>query len=264
MSRISNSLQPLTIGNVVSASLQLYRSHLKTYLGIAATAHLWILVPIYGWAKYAQLHGVIARLAFQELINQPESADTAKRKLQPLMWSFWVIGLRVSLWMFGIYFVVAFAGILLAGFLGAVLGVAGGVIGGILVVIGLIVSLIRVYSRLVVAELPLAVEEGINGGQSLKRSWEITQSAIFRIQGVVLVASVVTFPLIAVFNYLPNLLQIGLDPESPLYLLLTIVGIITSLIGSALITPFWQALKAVLYFDLRNRREGFGLQLGDR
>lgn len=25
--------------------------------------------------------------------------------------------------------------------------------------------------------------------------------------------------------------------------------------------PFWQALKAVLYFDLRSRREGLGLQL---
>jgi hypothetical protein len=28
-----------------------------------------------------------------------------------------------------------------------------------------------------------------------------------------------------------------------------------------LILPFWQTIKAVLYFDLRSRREGLGLQL---
>ncbi len=264
MSRSSSSLQPLTIGNVVSASLQLYRSHLKTYLGIAAIAHLWLLVPIYGWAKYAQLSGVISRLAFQELINQPESADTAKRQLQPLKWSFWVIGIRVSLWMLGVYLGAAIVGGILLAILSAVLGPAGAGIGMILLVVAVIVSLIRVYSRLVVAELPLAVEAGVNGAQSVKRSWEITKSAIVRIQGVVLVAILVTLPLIAVFNYLPSLLQIGMDPESSTYQMLTLIGFITSLIGGTLVMPFWQALKAVLYFDLRNRREGLGLNLRDR
>jgi hypothetical protein len=264
MSRSSSPLQPLSIGNVVSAALQLYRSHLKTYLGIAAIAHFWLIVPVYGWAKYAQLGGVISRLAFQELINQPESTDTAKHKLKPLMWSFWVVSIRVTIWLFGIYIGVAFVGGLLAALLGAVLGPVGGGIGLALLVIGLIVALIRVYSRLVVAEVPLAVEDNINAGESLSRSREITKSAIGRIQGVVLVAGLVSFPLMAVCNYFPNIVQIGMDTESVLYNVLTLVGFLTSLLGGTLVMPFWQALKAVLYFDLRNRREGLGLQLRDR
>ena len=264
MSRSSSSPQPLSIGNVVSAALQLYRSHFKTYLSIAAIAHLWILVPIYGWAKYAQLSGVLSRHAFQELMNQPESTDTAKRKLEPLMWSFWGISIRVTLWMMVIYFGAAIVGGVLLAILAAVLGPIGTGLGIVLLTIGVIVGLIRVYSRLVVAELPLAVEEGINGVQSLGRSRDITKSAVGRIQGVVFVASLVSLPLIVVFNYLPSFLRIGMDRTSPLYLLLTIMGFITSLIGGTLVMPFWQTLKAVLYFDLRNRREGLGLNLRDR
>ena len=33
--------------------------------------------------------------------------------------------------------------------------------------------------------------------------------------------------------------------------------------GLALIAPFWQTVKAVIYYDLRSRREGLGLQLRD-
>ncbi|MDZ8064164.1 MAG: hypothetical protein RMY64_00785 [Nostoc sp. DedQUE08] len=32
----SGQIQPLSIGNVVSAAVRLYRSHLKTYLNLAA------------------------------------------------------------------------------------------------------------------------------------------------------------------------------------------------------------------------------------
>jgi hypothetical protein len=36
-----------------------------------------------------------------------------------------------------------------------------------------------------------------------------------------------------------------------------------SFVGGALILPFGQTVKAVVYYDLRSRREGLGLQLRD-
>lgn len=33
--------------------------------------------------------------------------------------------------------------------------------------------------------------------------------------------------------------------------------------GGVLILPFWQTVKAVVYYDLRSRHEGLGLQLRD-
>ena len=39
-------VQPLSVGNVVSVGLRLYRSHFKQYVGVALIATLWILPPI--------------------------------------------------------------------------------------------------------------------------------------------------------------------------------------------------------------------------
>ena len=95
---------PITVGNVVSAALVLYRSHLKTYLRLASIAYLWILVPVYGWAKYLAISGTISRLAFQELIGQPESIRDARRHTKPRLWSFFLVAFLVGLMLSGVTF----------------------------------------------------------------------------------------------------------------------------------------------------------------
>jgi hypothetical protein len=262
-------IQPLSIGNVVSAAVRLYRSHLKTYLNLAAIAHLWILVPIYGWAKYAAISGLISRLAFGELIYQPESVEAARSHVNPRLWSFLRVGFQIGISLLVIYFGLAIVGGIVGGLLGVVLGTILGSTGVvvattlaiILMVCILLLGLTWYYSRWVIAEVPLAVEENINGGESVARSWELTKGSVFRIQGVVLVSFIVTLPLVLVLNYLPSIFLIRLESGSAIYSIVSFISWIGSLIGGILIMPFWQALKAVLYLDLRSRREGLGLQL---
>jgi hypothetical protein len=266
----SGQIQPLSIGNVVSAAVRLYRSHLKTYLNLAAIAHLWVLVPVYGWAKYAAISGLISRLAFGELIYQPESVQTARSHVNPRLWSFLRVAFQVGISLLIIYIGLAIVGGVLAGLIGVALA---GILGssGIIVVttlaiivtagIILLLGLTWFYSRWIVAEVPLAVEENINGGESVARSWDLTKASVFRIQGIVLVAFIVTLPLVFVLNYIPSLFLIRLEPGTAIYSIVYIISVIGSLIGGVLVMPFWQALKAVLYLDLRSRREGLGLQL---
>ncbi|MBE8968324.1 hypothetical protein IQ277_19495 [Nostocales cyanobacterium LEGE 12452] len=265
----SGQIQPLSIGNVVSAAVRLYRSHLKTYLNLAAIAHLWVLVPVYGWAKYAAISGLISRLAFGELIYQPESVQTARSHVNPRLWSFLRVAFQVAISLLIIYLGLAIVGGVLAGLIGVALA---GILGssGIIVVTTLaiivtagiiLLGLTWFYSRWIVAEVPLAVEENINGGESVARSWDLTKASVFRIQGIVLVAFIVTLPLVFVLNYIPNLFLIRLEPGTAIYSIVYIISLIGSLIGGVLVMPFWQALKAVLYLDLRSRREGLGLQL---
>lgn len=264
-----SQIQPLSIGNVVSAAVRLYRSHLKTYLKLALIAHLWIIVPIYGWAKYAAISGLISRLAFGELIYQPESVQAASSHVNLRLWSFLRVAFQVGIFLILIYLGLAFAGGILATVLGLGLGqIFGGSTGVIVTTTSVIIftvivllELTRFYSRWVVAEVPLAVEENINGSESVARSWELTKASVFRIQGVVLVGFVVTLPLLFVLNYIPSLFLIKLEQGSAIYSLVYLISWIGSFIGGILIMPFWQALKAVLYLDLRTRREGLGLQL---
>lgn len=264
-----NPMQPLSIGNVVSAAVRLYRSHLKTYLQLALIAHLWTLVPIYGWAKYAMISGLMSRLAFGELVSQPESVKAARSHVSPRMWSFLRVALQVALYLLVIYIGLAIAGGILAAVLGFVLGaifggtgiLIGTTLSVILVVIIVLLGLTWFYARWAVAEVPLAVEENINGAQSIDRSWELTQTSVIRIQGVVLVAFFVTLPIVLLFNYVPSLLLVRLEQGSTIYWIVYSISFITSLVGGIFVMPFWQTLKAVLYFDLRSRREGLGLQL---
>jgi hypothetical protein len=150
----SAPVQPLSVGNVVSAAFQLYQEHAKEYLQIALYATLWVLLPflvaiagvavflgiqnyallgllipalfvlfVYCLTKYLANSALIVRLAFRELTNQPESLADARRFISPRQWQFLVIALLLFL---------LFTGIMLVVYLGAfilvilILGALGG------------------------------------------------------------------------------------------------------------------------------------------
>ena len=47
-------------------------------------------------------------------------------------------------------------------------------------------------------------------------------------------------------------------------MLLWILNLCLSVLVGAIQLPFWQAVKAVVYYDLRTRKEGLGLKLRAR
>jgi hypothetical protein len=271
-SNLGGSLPPLSIGNVVSTGFRLYKTHFKKHLKLSLVAHLWLLVPFFGWAKYAAAHGLLSRLVFAELIDRPETIGDARLKIDPRKWSFLIVGLQVGFRMVLVYLGLIIVGGLVLGIVGAALGAILGsgsapIVIGSLAVIGiclLILAITWFYSRLVISEVPLAVEESMNSSQSVDRSWSLTEAAVFRVQGVVLVAFVITLPLIFFSSYLPVIFMFSVERGSAVYETLNLIQMITSLLGAAIVMPFWQAIKAVLYYDLRTRREGLDLSLRDR
>jgi hypothetical protein len=270
------AIGPMSVGNVVSAAFVLYRSHLKTYLQLALTAYLWTFIPIYGWAKYTAIAGMISRLAFGELTSQPESVSSARRYVNQRLWSFLRVAFQVGLLLLGIYlglFIVFALTVFLLGVgLGFVLNslfknpVVAAILLGIITILGVVgflFPLIWFVSRWLIAEVPLAVEESINGAQSVARSWELSKNHVRRIQGVVMVAFLVSFPIVMLTSYVPQIFLIQLEPGSSLYWIVYFISLGTSLVGGVFVLPFWQAIKAVLYYDLRSRREGLDLQRRD-
>lgn len=271
-------IRPMSVGNVVSAGLRLYRSHLKTYLNLALYASLWSLVPIYGWAKAAAIGGLISRLAFGELINQPEGVSEARDRVNPRLWDFLVTGILVSLIFFGtvigFYIVLAvIIGITFAiGFGFSSLNPAAFLTLAIISLISFVVFVIAVtwiYGRLIVAEVPLAVEDNISSMETIGRSWKLTKGFVGRIQIIILVSFLISLPLFVLVQVLSAIVQgivaTVIPQESVLFTLFVfVVAYILGLISNIFIMPFWQAIKAVIYYDLRSRREGLGLQLRDR
>lgn len=271
----SSSMQPLSVGNVVTAGIRIYRSHLKQYFLLALKAYVWLLVPVYGWAKFAALSALLARLAFGELVSQPESIDSGTRHVNSKMWQFLVAGLLLFLISFGIIigFGIAVGTIaVIFAALTAARNTVLSIVGVLIFIITLFVALIGMmwlFTRFYVFDLPLAVEDNIDATSTIGRSWELTKGYVWRILGISFVAWLITLPLSIAVQVLSRIIQaiyaVLSRENSPVFALLYAVVIITlSFASGAAILPFWQAVKAVVYYDLRTRREGLGLKLRDR
>jgi hypothetical protein len=223
-------------------------------------------------AKYLANSALISRLAYQELANQPESIGDASPKVLPRLWAYLRIGIEVGLRLLGLYILLAIAGAIVVPFLILLLG------GGrstpnqspliflliFVLIVALVYAMVWFYSRWIISEVPLAVESGLGSMQSVKRSWDLTAAAVGRVQAIVFVAFLVTIPIQAITGYLPNFLYRFVQPNTFAFWIVYLINIGISLIGGVLVLPFWQSIKAVMYYDLRSRREGIDLQLRDR
>lgn len=315
-----NTLPPLTMGNVISAGIQLYRSHFSQYFRIALTATLWALLPLlviipivlffatvqsyfntlgliipafivlffYTTAKYLAASAAIARLAFGDLTHQPETPQQATRYANARTWRFWLVSFLVSLLFFGVFLgLYILAGIIIGVFFASTGGMSmllnpdltqvGAnptpfLVAGLLVLVFIIVFLVFALwlsARLTIAELPLAIEPEVSGAsKSIGRSWELTQKNAWRIASILFVTSLITLPLQlliwAASSLFDGIIGAAFPPESVTFQLLSfLINVAFGLIGSIVLLPLWQSIKAVIYSDLRRRREGMGLQLRD-
>ncbi|NER81595.1 MAG: hypothetical protein F6K42_18930 [Leptolyngbya sp. SIO1D8] len=127
-----------------------------------------------------------------------------------------------------------------------------------------------VQARFCLYDVIIAVETETDATSSITRSWELTQGSALRVLLVLLVAYLVMAPLF-VLALLPFLFTIpffaaapseATDPALAIALLLAFLIFAVLMMLAAVITvPFWQSIKAVLYYDLRSRREGLDIQL---
>ena len=267
----SGQTGPLSVGNVVNASLRIYRDHFKSYFGLAFVGSLWLLVPIYGWAKYSAISALISRLAFGEVREKPETVSDVRREVNPRMWSFLWAGILTFLIYIGVSFVGGIAMFFVGRGAGALFGQNFTLVAAFVVVavIAFFIIYIRIISRLLIVELPLAIENNIGATSAIGRSWELTKGSVGRIQWIVFVGILVSLPITFVGQILSGIVQTVLTAvlgaESGIFFLVySLLIVLLSFASGALVTPFWQAMKAIIYYDLRSRKEGLGLQMRKR
>jgi hypothetical protein len=238
----------------------------------------WLVVTAYCLAKYSTDRAVISRLAYQELTNQPETVPEATQQLIPRTWGFLRLSLLVGLYLSLVFF---FGYILLAIVAGICVGIVAGLnlIGNPLVIVLVslvligalclfILAIIRYYSYWFVAELPMAIESLPLAQTSIRRSRELSKSTVGRIQLIIFIAILITSPISLLGNAPSFVGQIMTNPvlfpdekTQMLGMALVIGGTLLGLISELFVMPFWQVVKSVIYFDLRNRREGSDLIL---
>ena len=272
-------LRPLNVGDVVSAGISLVRAHFKPYLGLSLKAALWYLVPVYGWAKGLMISAQIGRMGFHEIIRQPETVALSLRNVRPRMWSFLGVAMLVGLIQLALNYAISLvAGILLVPLaaIGAA-GAAAAILSGVLIVVMQLVIFAAqtwIQARFWLYDMILAMETEREATESISRSWELTKGSATRVLLVLLVSYLVMAPLYFL-SFVPFLFTIpffaGISTDATAnpalgiaLLLATLAFLVLFFFAVVLSAPFFQSLKAVLYYDLRNRREGLDLQFSDR
>ncbi|MDB9540747.1 DUF975 family protein [Anabaenopsis tanganyikae CS-531] len=222
------------------------------------------------------LISLISRLAFGELVNQPESIPSGQRFVNSRLWEFLVAVLLLFLVGVGLGLGI----VIIFGILGVFWGLifpdensAAVLLLGLITLATLIVVILAclwIIIRLYLVDAVLAIEENVDGVSAISRSWQLTQGYGWRLLLIYFVGSlIITIPAQIMLQVMTSFLQLVFSPfildEYGLYALLYFVFLLLAIIFSisAMILPFYQTLTSVIYYDLRSRREGLGLKLRD-
>jgi len=304
----NNSIEPLNIGNTINTAFRLYRDRFQTYVFFAVRAGLWSLLPlilqlilsqllyqtitpeqgsdiglrlflfpiqIFSAAKSLFNNAVISRLAFQDIIYQPETSGQAEKKVKPKMWRLW--WMQVLIGLLG-------AAIILAISLSLVLVSFIPILGVLLILLAffcLPFFFLWLSARIYIAELPLVIEDNLGSWQAIKRAWHLTKNSAWRIVGLMLIfiaslliisvyllsgalASILFFFSVKIlFFFWVNSSEYWQTlTENPLFfqqMAMFFYGLTTIfLLLNILLVPFWQSLKSVIYNHVLDQKKNDG------
>lgn len=294
---MSYELRALSLGELLDRSFGLYRRHFLLFVGImavpsvvmlvisvvmqllqppardappaadsamvigafAAGAALFALLLVFYWITYAvALGATTAAVADIYRGGSPGVAD-AWRAIRPragrLAWLLILLFVRV----FGV----------LAGFtaLGAAVGTAAAiliappaVVGGLLLILLGMLLCVWLVLRYGVSVAP-AVLEDATASQSIRRSVELTRGHLWRVLVLVVFAAIVSYAALGIFQ-LPFLMAAFMaGPETTTGFWLNMAGVVAGSLAAAFTSPLAVVAMAVLYYDLRVRKEGLDLEL---
>ncbi|MEA5582919.1 DUF975 domain-containing protein [Nodularia harveyana UHCC-0300] len=259
--------KPLDVSKVITAAVRLYRPHIQEYFLLALKALLWLLVPVYGWAKFFALTALISRLAFGELVNQPESIPSGERFVNSRLWQFLFEKLLLLLLFTGVGISLGIIFFLISGLLSPLLiqlnsfvAVAVSVLLISVAVIVISVGFSLTMTRFYLVEVVLAVEENVDSLSAISRTWKLTEGYGWRIWLIYFVWSLITIPVQIAMQVLFEIISVL---SRLLTLLPAIAFVAVIFITIALMLPLYQTITAVVYYEIRSRQEGLGLKLRD-
>lgn len=269
-------LRPLSTGEILDRTFTLYRRNFLLFLGISAIPH--VLVLVLNLVRVSLTASSLPKATLHA--GHVTAAPAAMPSLTGIMAGA-IVGLLVLVVSLVAYLlsqggtVFAVSEIYLGRSVtitesfrrvsGELLNLFGVVmLNGLATLAGficLIIPGIYLLCRLIVC-VPAALVENIGARDSLERSFELTRGNAGRAFVILLLYFAVTFAAAGLFAW-PFLIIMAVvaqkDPSQMiLWLQMTQVG---SFVANVLVTPILTIASAILYYDLRVRREAFDIQL---
>jgi hypothetical protein len=164
--------------------------------------------------------------------------------------------------------VLAFSAVLVPGIVALVAGSTA--LGAVLLIVGVVAACVLaavLYVRWSLAA-PALMLENASVRTALRRSWQLVRGSSWRVFGILLLAgiivsigqAVITVP-VGLLAGLPAAGQPSQYASLPVTFAQLLIGGVGAIIAGAVFYPFSAAVSALLYIDLRMRREGLDVRL---
>jgi hypothetical protein len=246
---VSNTLRPLSVGEILDVSFTLYRRHFATLGTIAVVCSgVPVLLSLYIEASGGVLQNLPLTLVYymaftvlssiataatvfvvsESYLGRPLAATSALRRATPLLGRLIVCSLLFAI-------VVGF------GFLFFM-------VPGIVLLCGLLLAFPS-----------LVLEPGSSPTGALSRSWSLTRGSRLRMLGLVVTIVILLYVPIVALGALATLVlpaDASTATLTPGLVTLAVVGIL-----QMLLYPLLYCVLTVAYYDLRVRKEGFDLEV---
>jgi len=244
------ALRPLSAGEILDVSFQLYRRHfgplamvalicsgfpvllslfIESAGGMFANPGLALVYYLVLAALSAIATGATVFIVSESYLGRPLGAGEALSRATPLIWRLLVCSIMLAVFV--------------------AIGFVFLIIPGVILACGL-----------VLAFPTLVLELGATPTRALARSWKLTQGWRLRMFGLMLTLLVLLYiPLIAIGAVAALVLPVSVPSGSPTtvaVMAIAIVGVV-----QVLIYPLFYCVLTITYYDLRVRKEGFDLEV---
>ncbi|MEL7075915.1 MAG: hypothetical protein AAGM46_08335 [Cyanobacteria bacterium J06582_2] len=261
-----------TLGNTITVAVAVYKQNWRKFLQLSLVAHLWLLIPIYGWARYFAIAALISKLASEELNGSADLADNnyfAPRSLFVFLFAGilttlipLILGISCCVLLLVVYALIYFwllEDVLVQ--LGAFISIDLSWVStenwelllGASAILFIAASSIWFYSKLFLTDLTFIEARKGNLFSLFWRSYILTRKKI-KIFGIILQSLAVAFPiwflsyfiLIVIIGFSAALIDIDIIDQ---YSIQLFFGCWLSL-ANLLTLPYWQGVKSVVHYEL--------------
>jgi hypothetical protein len=292
-------LRPLTLGELLDRSFGLYRRHFLLFVGLMAipaaftlllsvslqifpevtrrqiidndanptamaalfafSAVAFVVLMFAYWIAYMVTLGATTVAVSELYVGRAATIASAFGQVRGHIGRLLLLLLLVGLRLTGLFVAL----LIVAALIGMVFAIIARPLGAAVFMLGLLGSMLAcmLFSLRYALSVPALVLEHVKASEAIRRSVRLTQGHFWRTAVLVIFAMVITYAAMAIFQGPFFVAAMIAGPESKALVWLNGAGAITGTIGSAICGPLMIIALAVLYYDLRIRKEGFDLQL---
>lgn len=272
--------EDFTVANTITVGMAIYKQNLKKFLQLSLKAHLWLLIPVYGWARYCAIAAWISRLSLNELVEQPDNIDQEEYFTLSSLFIFLFTAFIIILITIVCYFSVCILFILIAALLQIILdtplvdniseiakkeeGIAFWLFGWSIILLFSLTSTFF-YVRLFLTDLSFTGSHKDKLFNLISRSCSLTKNNKFKVFKIIWISSILSFSLyvaVYIFFYLINFISyaLNLDARDYIYYVNLSIFLVMLIAAHGLVLPFWQSVKAVTFYSLNYTKNEWSLR----